>query len=64
MIIEIIIFVVGFGIGSAVSFYMVYNFYKMKIVVQEMNYEKENKKLLEKINELAENLCQAKQLEK
>jgi len=44
---EIIALSVGILIGFGMGFYSVYNYYKMKILLQEVNYDKEKQKLLE-----------------
>jgi len=52
----IIIFLVGVGIGSIFSFYLIFQFYKMKLLLQEINYDKEKNKLLEDNLELVKEL--------
>jgi len=47
MINEIITLSVGILIGFGMGFYMVYNYYKMKILLQEIKFQTENKKLAE-----------------
>ena len=44
---EIITLSVGILIGFGMGFYSVYNYYKMKILLQEIKFQAENKKLLE-----------------
>lgn len=44
---EIISLSIGILIGFGMGFYFVYNYYKMKILLQEINFDKEKQKLLE-----------------
>lgn len=52
----IIILLMGVTFGGVVSFYMIFNFYKIKLLEQEINYDKEKNKLLEDNLELIKKL--------